>query len=419
MVVMERPAPGSHPLLGGGPGILAAPSTLCPAQSCARVQQGREGGRQGGLGGGVRMGLGCPRVALGPPPVSGAVRFPAATVTPAPKSQRLRTLHPPGKGQGWLGRPCPREGQHPRHPGEHPHEAPPREQPVGVKLTLMKPFRGCWAAAWTPSAHLPRPPPEPDPDPSQPPAPCPMATPGLGAFRTPQSWWNREKTGEKGLGGVRAGCREPVGAPARCSPRAPDEGSSGQGPQSHPQHCRLLPAAAPASCSAQRCPQPAASPKSCAAWAGGEAAATRCALPTCPRVPVPARGRYLGHSLTASRASRATQSRARSSPARTVNTRRWESAAGTGGGVPSVPGAGDRLEGLWGASSSGSLPRACSRSVALVWGQCLAPHGTPWLGGHSAARHGGDLMGTLLLACPCPFCCPRWDRLAQCCVPPR
>lgn len=218
---------------------------------------------------------------------------------------------------------------------------------------------------------------------------------------------------------MRAGCREPVGAPGRCSPWRPDERSLGQGPQSPPQHCWLLPASAPASCSARRCPQPAASPKFCAAWAGGEAAATRCAPPTCPRVPVPARGRYLGHSLTARRASRATQSRARSSPARTVNTRRWESAAGTGGGVPSVPGAGDRLEGLWGASS-GSLPCACSRSVALVWGRCLAPPWDPTAGGAQCgtARWGplGDTCagvslpvllsqvgqaGTMLCAPPC------------------
>uniref|UniRef100_A0A8B9ZSQ1 Uncharacterized protein n=1 Tax=Anas zonorhyncha TaxID=75864 RepID=A0A8B9ZSQ1_9AVES len=79
---------------------------------------------------------------------------------------------------------------------------------------------------------------------------------------------------------------------------------------------------------------------------------------------------------------------------------RWESAAGTGGGVPSVPGAGDRLEGLWGASS-GSLPRACSRSVALVWGRCLAPPWDPMAGGAQCgtARWGphGDTCGGVSL----------------------
>lgn len=165
MVVMERPAPGSHPLPRGGvlgfwqlraatdrgaPRAARAPRALCPAQ------QGREGGRRGGGLEGVSGWGWAPPGWLWAPPVSGAVRFPAATVTPAPKSQRLRTLHPPGKGQGWLGRPCPREGQHPRHPREHPREAPPGRSPSGgAGLQPRPPVPIC-----------------PDPHQSQPPTPA-------------------------------------------------------------------------------------------------------------------------------------------------------------------------------------------------------------------------------------------------------
>lgn len=124
------------------------------------------------------------------PPVPGAVRFPAATVTPVPKSQRLRTLHPPGKGQGWLGRPCPREGQHPRHPGEHPREAPHAEALQGVL--------GCSSDPQYPSAQTPtRARPQPQPAPST----VPHGHAKAGGVQDPSELVEQRENGERGIGG--------------------------------------------------------------------------------------------------------------------------------------------------------------------------------------------------------------------------
>lgn len=200
---------------------------------------------------------------------------------------------------------------------------------------------------------------------------------------------------------MRAGCREPVGAPGRCSPWRPDERSLGQGPQSPPQHCWLLPAAAPASCSARRCPQPMASPKFCAAWAGGEAAATRCAPPHVSPRPRPSQGTLPGPQPHGQEGQQGHAQQGEEQPGQDGEHQEvGERCGNRRGGVPSVPGAGNRLEGLWGASPR-SLPRVCSRSVALVWGRCLAPPWDPMAGGAQCgtARWGphGDTCGGVSL----------------------
>lgn len=199
MVVMERPAPGSHPPPGWG-GSWDFGSSEQPWTAAHRAQpehhgrcaQHSRGGKEGGRGG-LEGVSGWGWVAPGwlwAPPVSGAVRFPAATVTPAPKSQRLRTLHPPGKGQGWLGRPCPREGGTHSTPGST-HVKPPQGEALQGVL-------GCSLDPQCPSAQTPM---MASPRPQPAPSTVPHGHTGAGGAQDPSELVEQRERGGRGIGG--------------------------------------------------------------------------------------------------------------------------------------------------------------------------------------------------------------------------